>query len=68
MLLDLWKKEKEPMNGALGFSVKGQRSSQEAHAVCDARAHSLIGKPKFVGYEAMMNLLDVMPCECEAHT
>ena len=34
----------------------------------DAGARSLIGKPKFVGYEAMMNLLDVMPCECEAHT
>ena len=36
------------MNGAFGFSMKEQRSSQEAHAVCDAKAHSLVGKAKLL--------------------
>ena len=48
VLLHLWKKEREPMNGAFGFSIKEQRSPQETHAVCNAKAHSLVGKAKLL--------------------
>ena len=68
MLSNPHRRKKEPVNGAFGFLMKESRSLQEVHVVCNAKAHSLIRKAKWLAMKPT-NSFDVLSNECkEAHT